>query len=116
MRTSSGLSPGRRQMWYASRMPETPPDKIVANAMAAVDQARAVRAYHRRRTEKGSPQRKTDIRVALAKLRAAMKPLKSALGKFPYQPQTEAAEEKRQAIRDASHAIQVERRKLWKLQ
>lgn len=96
-------------------MPEILPPNILESADRAVANARAVREYHRRRTEKQSIQRKTDIQVALSRLREAMKPLKSAIGKFPYGPVTVTAEENRQAIRDRSHAIQSERRKLWKM-
>jgi len=96
-------------------MPEIRPDQILDDAEAAIKYARTVREYHRRRTEKVSPQRKTDIEVALSRLKRAMKPLKSAIGRFPYGPQTDTAEANRQAIRDASDAIQRERRKLWKM-
>lgn len=96
-------------------MPETRPDKLLEDAEAAVSYAQTVRSFHRRRTEKASPQRKTDIEVALSRLKRAMKPLKSEIGKFPYGPQTDTAETNRQAIRDASDAIQRERRKLWKM-
>lgn len=96
-------------------MPEHLPEHIIDSACSAVDYARSVRAYHRRRTETNSPQRKTDITVALDRLRRAMKPLKSEIGRFPYGPQTTTAEANRQAIRDASAAIQRERRKLWKM-
>ena len=85
------------------------------NAQAAVDNAVRVRAYHRRRTEKRSPQRRQDITVARERLKEAMKPLKSAIGKFPYGPQTTTAEANREAIREMSAAIQSERRKLWKM-
>lgn len=71
--------------------------------------------FHAKRTGKDSPQRKADIELALERLKEAMKPLKSEIGKFPYGPQTDQAEANRQIIRDASAAIQAQRRKLWKL-
>lgn len=96
-------------------MPETRPDAVLDAAERAVANAQRVREFHRRRTEKNSPQRKTDILVARQRLKEAMKPLKSAIGKFPYGPQTVTAENNREAIRAASAAIQSERRKLWKM-
>jgi hypothetical protein len=96
-------------------MPAELPQTDMENAEAAVENARRVRAYHRRRTEKRSPQRRDDIMVARARLKEAMRPLKSAIGKFPYGPQTTTAEENRETIRQMSAAIQVERRKLWKM-
>ena len=97
-------------------MPEKLPQAALDAARAAVANARAVRAYHARRTSKQSDQRARDIEVALARLREAMRPLKSEIGRFPYGPQTGNAEANRDAIREASREIQVERRKLWKMQ
>jgi hypothetical protein len=96
-------------------MPEKVPDNILESADRAIANAQRVREFHRRRTEKRSPQRKTDIVVARSRLKEAMKPLKSAIGKFPYGPQTTTAEANREAIRQRSAAIQTERRKLWKM-
>lgn len=96
-------------------MPEKLPQNALAAAESAVANARAVRAYHARRTSKQSDQRTRDIDVALARLREAMAPLKSEIGRFPYGPQTARAEANREAIREASAAIQIERRKLWKM-
>lgn len=103
-------------MWYGSLMPANRPTEDIEFAEAAVAYAQQVRAYHRRRTERGSKARESDIEVALDRLRAAMKPLRTHIGKFAYGPQTTVAEDNRQAIRAASEAIQIERRKLWKLQ
>lgn len=102
-------------MWYDSLVPEELPKQAIADAEAAVAFAQGVRAVHRRRTAKASKQRQADIEIALARLKEAMQPLKSAIGKFPYGPQTDTAEDNRQAIRDASTAIQRERRKLFKM-
>lgn len=88
---------------------------MLKQAAAAVDNAQRVRRFHARRTRKDSEQRKADIRIALDKLREAMAPLRSETGRFPYGAQTDAAEERREAIREASNNIQAERRKLWKL-
>lgn len=96
-------------------MPAVLPTEAIQAAEAAVANAQRVRQFHRRRTEKNSPQRAEDIEIALTRLRDTMKPLKSAIGRFPYGPQTDLAEANRQKIRDVSRAIQVERRKLWKM-
>lgn len=97
-------------------MPATRPTQELGAATAAVENAQRVRAYHRRRTEKRSPQRTRDIDVALEIIADAMKPLKSMIGSFPHSPhQTVTAEANREAIREASLALQRERRKLWKM-
>lgn len=103
-------------MWYASFMPTELPKGAIDAADAAVAFAAQVRRYHRRRTDPRSEQRAQDIARAQERLHEAMKPLKSEIGRFVHGPQTQAAEKNRQAIRDASIAIQKERRKLWKLQ
>lgn len=102
-------------MWYASLMPETlPKDKLQA-AKAAIENARKVREFHARRTPKDSPQRAADIELALTRLKEAMKPLRAEIGRFPYGAQTDKAEANREVIRQASEAIQAQRRRLWKL-
>lgn len=96
-------------------MPNDLPKDAVDDAYAAVLFAEQVRLYHRRRTQKKSTQRQTDISLALKRLKEAMRPLKAAIGTFPYGPQNAVAEENRETIRAASQAIQRERRKLWKM-
>lgn len=93
----------------------TEPDYLT-EAKAAVANAQAVRALHRKRTTKGSPQRETDIRLALGRLRDAMKPLKSEIGRFQFDHLTTIEENRQEEIREASQQIQAERRKLWKMQ
>jgi hypothetical protein len=88
---------------------------LLDNAQQAVEYAQRVRKTHRRRTARQSTQRNTDIQIALDRLREAMTPIRSEIGRFPYGPATEAAEIWRQAVREASQAIQRERRKLWKM-
>lgn len=96
-------------------MPAVLPKEAIENAYAAVEHARAVRRYHRRRTHRASNQRALDIQVALDVLKSAMAPLRSEIGRFPYGPQTDEAETHRDVIRAASQAIQRERRKLFKM-
>lgn len=103
-------------MWYDSSMPATLPENEIKNAEGAIEYARHVRKFHARRTERRSHQRGTDIALALDRLRDAMRPLRAEIGRFPYGPSTEIAEQNRQRIRDASAEIQKERRKLWKMQ
>lgn len=93
------------------------PTTELDNAYAAVENARAVRAFHRRRTERGSLQREQDLAVALERIRDAMTPIRSMIGTFPLSPQQGASvEEWREEVREASLALQAERRKLWKMQ
>jgi hypothetical protein len=96
-------------------MPAELPRGAIEAADAAVVFAQQVRRIHRRRTDKSSKQRKTDIELALSRLKEAMAPLRTEIGRFPYGPQTGPAERNRQVIRNASDAIQRERRKLHKM-
>jgi type VI protein secretion system component VasF len=96
-------------------MPAELPTKDIEAADAAVAFAQQVRRFHRRRSERRAPQRVTDIDNALKRIAAAMGPLRSAIGRFPYGPQTAVAEANRQRIREASAALQRERRKLFKM-
>ena len=96
-------------------MPENLPANMIEAADSAVVYAQQVRKMHRRRTDKKSPRRAEDIESALARLREAMGPLRSEIGRFPYGAQTARAEANRERIRLASDAIQCERRKLHKM-
>jgi hypothetical protein len=96
-------------------MPQVLPEKLLRRAQQAVENAQRVRKVHRRRSTKGSEQREADLRLALERLRDAMKPLRSEIGRFPYGPSTPEAERNRERIYEASRAIQAERRKLWKM-
>jgi len=96
-------------------MPAVLPRNAIDDADAAVIFARQVRKIHRRRTNKDSEQRAHDIDLALMRLREAMAPLRSEIGRFSYGPQTEIARANRASIRQASAEIQRERRKLFKM-
>ena len=102
-------------MWYASSMPRELPEEIIDAADAAVVFAQQVRRTHRRRTTGASKQRERDIAEATKRIRDAMAPIRTEVGRFPYGPQTTAAERNRQFIRKASDRLQRERRKLWKM-
>ncbi len=97
-------------------MPAYLDPKIAHDAEAAIENAKRVRAAHARRSRRGAPQRESDIKIALDRLKTAMKPLRSEIGRFPYGPDTEVAEQNRKIIIDLSQDIQRERRKLWKMQ
>ena len=106
-------------MWYDASMPRktattTLEDELKA-AERAVEFAQQVRASHRRRTDKKSPQRAEDIGTALKMLKEAMKPLRSRIGRFASEPLTVGLQERRAPIYAASLALQAERRKLWKM-
>lgn len=96
-------------------MPEYVDKRLIADAEAAIDLARSVRKLHARRSAKGGTRREADIQNALDRLRTAMRPLRPVIARFPYEPQTMTAEANRKRIRDASTALQRERRKLWKM-
>jgi hypothetical protein len=96
-------------------MPTELPKDAIENANAAVAFAQQVRKFHRRRTSRKADQRARDIEVAVQRLKDAMGPLRSEIGRFPYGPQTSIAEANRERIREASAALQRERRKLWKM-
>ena len=96
-------------------MPKELPKDVIAAAEAAIVFAQQTRKLHRRRTQVQSDQRQRDIEQALTRLRDAMAPLRSEIGRFPYGPQTTVAERNRQRIRDASTDIQRERMKLHKM-
>lgn len=81
----------------------------------AIAQAQDVRSYHRKRTRIGHPQRNTDILHAMQKVQAAMRPIRSALGRAPYQPLNETSRSETDELKAMSKRVQAERRKLWKL-
>lgn len=102
-------------MWYASSMAKFQTHQsMIENAEAAVKHAQEIRAYHRKRSKPGDKQRDVDIRHALTKVRAAMRPIRSQLGRAPYDNSADAAE-RRVELRAISEKLQAERRKLWKL-
>lgn len=81
------------------------------HANAAIEYAQEVRAYHRRRTRRGNKQREDDISLALDRLKRAMQPIRTRIGKMPYTP----AVPENELVRQVSKDIQIERRKLWKM-
>jgi hypothetical protein len=102
-------------MWYDSFMDEPSFNKMRDSAAGAVKYAQDVRAFHRKRTRPGERARETDIRHALAGVRRAMKPIRSTLGRAPYDHHGSEQEHYYDALREASQRLQSERRKLWKL-
>ena len=90
-------------------------NEALKEADLAIQNAQEVRRYHRKRSEKGDPQREADLDMAMERVRAAMKPLRSEIGRFPRQPRSANVETRQARIRAASRALQSERRKLWKM-
>lgn len=90
---------------------DLPIEEILEQAARAVQHAQGVREFHAKRTKRGSRQRETDIRIGLERLRDAMRPLRRQIAKLPYA----RSEIDVDALREASRAIQAERRKLWKM-
>lgn len=103
-------------MWYDSSMAQHPIEPALKEALAAVRFGRDVREQHARVSPKGSERREEDLDVALTRIKRAMVPLRSFLGSAPYKPQTEPHMEITYRVRQASQALQSERRKLWKMQ
>lgn len=95
-------------------MPELPKTTL-ETAAEAVACAQATRRYHARKTDPKNEERQAEIEASLGKLRAAMKPLRHEIARYPYGPQTASARAYRDALAAASQALQRERRKLWKL-
>jgi hypothetical protein len=81
----------------------------------AIQNAQEVRAFHRKRSERDDRQRINDLTFALRRVKAAMTPLRSEIGRFPHQQRTDTVEARQNKIRNASKALQRERRKLWKM-
>lgn len=91
-------------------------DPHLEAAARACEFAQEVRAYHRHRTARNSKQRNADLTEARARVKKAMDPLRSYLGRAPYGPQTVAAGRLTNKVRRASASLQSERRKVWKMQ
>ena len=116
MRTTSRASGQARPNVVRFRsMQRKPISDLIRDADDAVAFAEQVRKIHARRTAPGASQREDDIRNGLARLRDAMKPLRSVLGAFPFEPQTATAEARRAGVRAASERVQSQRRKLTKM-
>lgn len=90
-------------------------ERMVAEARAAAEYACGVRELHRRRSKKNNSERQEDIRVALERIQAAMKPIHAKRISDSYRRQTATAQQNREPLRSASQAMQRERRKLWKM-
>lgn len=88
---------------------------FLREADLAVANAQEVRAYHRKKTSRDDLQRLSDITIALERVKAAMKPLRSEIGRFPRQHPSATILARQERIRAASQALQKERRKLWKM-
>lgn len=87
-----------------------------ADALDAIKMAQDVRTRHAKRTAKGGRQREDDINMAMKRLKAAMKPIRSELGRaIHYAPEMPSAMANRDKLNDLSTRIQAERRKLWKM-
>lgn len=83
-------------------------------AQAAVDHAQDVRAVHRRRSRRGSPERESAIKEARRRLREAMQPLREHQGRVSY-AKRDLSDIDYDRIREVSRSMQAERRKLWKM-
>ena len=98
-------------MWYSSRMTDADTDAAIREANAAVQHAQGVRKRHARNTDRGTPQREADLKFARDRIIEAMKPIRSEIGRSTYTSVYRELD-----LREASQALQAERRKLWKMQ
>ena len=90
---------------------ETPTQDLIDAAAHAVQHATSVRKRHARSSKRGTRQREIDIKLALDRLATAMKPIRKRIAKMPYHTNIKDGDK----LREASLAIQKERRKLWKM-
>jgi hypothetical protein len=86
-------------------------DDVLADAKRAIEHAQSTRRAHARKTEHGTKQREADLKVAVERLQAAMKPIRRRICRLPYLQAPIGAE----ALEMASKELQRERRKLWKM-
>lgn len=91
-------------------------ESALKEALAACRHASDVRGYHARRTSRGTKQREDDLTQARERVRLAMAPLRSYLGRAQYDTQSQANIDLQERVRTASKELQSERRKLWKMQ
>jgi hypothetical protein len=90
-------------------------EAVLSAAETAIQHAQSVRSYHRKETHPRHPQRLTDIKHAENRIKNAMRPIRSALGRAPYMNSSQITEKRLEQLRDMSKLLQAERRKLWKL-
>lgn len=102
-------------MWYIVPMNGHPIELEIQKAEAAIRYAQDVRSHHRRRTNKGNPQREADLKSGVRRIKSAMKPLRSYLGRAQYEEQTAEHLEQVELVKEISQRLQTERRKLWKM-
>lgn len=96
-------------------MQEIDLDQALQVAQSAADHAKEVREFHARTTPRGSKQREDDIALAQLRIRKAMEPLRSFLGRATYGPSTSTFTQKVERVREASQQLQGQRRRLWKM-
>lgn len=96
-------------------MPQESIESDLKKAAVAVRHAQDVRKNHARLTIKGSKQREDDLEIAAERVREAMKPIRSHLGRAPSDRSTDNREEILERVREASAALQKERRRIWKM-
>lgn len=91
-------------------------EAALKEAHAACRHAQDIRGFYARRSERDSKQRQDDLHAARERVRLAMTPLRSYLGKSAKLTQSRTNIDLANRVREASKALQTERRKLWKMQ
>ena len=89
--------------------------QLIEDGRQAVLLAQDVRVRHRRSSKPDDPARVRDLTAAREAVRAAMRPIRSEMGRAIFDPATAQAERARERLRDMSAQLQAERRRLWKL-
>lgn len=84
----------------------------VAEAQAEAETAHALRKRLRWRSKPGTAKRERDIDRRLRAIDAAMKPLRSHIGKLAWHPLPDDLEK---ALRETSASLQAERKQLKKM-
>jgi aminoglycoside phosphotransferase family enzyme len=102
-------------MWYDSLMTEEELLNALAEADAAAKFARMTRKRHARRSTPTNVQRMDDLNEAMTRVKEAMVPLRSYIGRSPYLPQTSFVSASVDRCRERSAELQKERRKTWKM-
>lgn len=103
-------------MWYHSWMADERIEAALKEAHAACRHAQDIRGFYARRSERDSRQRQEDLLAARERVRLAMTPLRSYLGGVARRTPSRSNIDLASRVREASSALQTERRKLWKMQ
>lgn len=89
--------------------------QLVRAGESAVKGAQSARRKHARKTKRGDERRERDLKEAAENIQKAMKDLRPIIARMPWQTYSEARERTNDQVRRVSKAMQIERRKIWKM-